>query len=303
MKGGLSDSKCFFYFNKKLQFNTSHNTLFDNGIQSNANHQLVVYSFTQTDKEMYEQGKVIKALFKKIFERIGLPAFFVQGLTFSVLSNETIMSLFPNGNERLLYYPDSKTWSDKNVLILERELMPFDDEEEILKSYGITSGLYHCEEHCALKVGEFIYWGQVKTRYQRFMFDSIHSPFFVGKYIIDLSRAMDALIYHNTGNSGFVWPYDISPYQLHMICSSDRMEKAEYIYDELRRKKISVLFDDRDIPFDEKIELARLLGIPKVIVINDDTNRTDGGVFLVNRETWEQDYTNYVEILKSPDGL
>ena len=100
-----------------------------------------------------------------------------------------------------------------------------------------------------------------------------------------------------------MWPYEIAPYQLHMICSPNRKDKAEYIYDELRRKQISVLFDDRDIPFDQKFEYARILGIPKVIVINDDTNRTDGGVFLVNRETWEQDYTNYVEILKSPDGL
>ena len=295
MPGTMDFPNSFFYFKKKLLDSAPSGV----SIPSNVADQMVIYSFSPNSEDMYNQGKRMKEFFNKISSRIGLSIIFVSGIKFSELSNETIMSLYPDGDESLLYYPDKQCWTDENVLLLERELFSFNNEDEILRNSEIKTGL----KHKALQVGEFTYWGRVKTRFKRFRFNSTHSKYYVGKYVLDLTRAMDAIIYHNTGDSGFVWPYEIAPYQLHMICSPNRKDKAEYIYDELRRKQISVLFDDRDIPFDQKFEYARILGIPKVIVINDDTNRTDGGVFLVNRETWEQDYTNYVEILKSPDGL
>lgn len=291
MPGAMDFSNSFFYFKEKPLDSAPSGV----SIPANVADQMVIYSFSPNSEDMYNQGKIIKEFFKKISSRIGLSIIFVSGIKFSELSNETIMSLYP-GDESLLYYTDEQCWTDENVLLLERELFSFNDADEIIK-------LNNCEKHKALQVGEFTYWGRVKTCFKEFGFNSTHSKYYVGKYVLDLTRAMDAILYQNTGEFGFVWPYDISPYKLHLICSNDRMEKAEDIYDKLRREQISVLFDDRYIPFDEKFEYARLLGIPKIIVIGDNTGRTDGGVFLANRETWEQDYTNYVEILKSPDGL
>ena len=281
MPGAMDFSNSFFYFKEKTLDSAPSGV----SIPSKVADQMVIYSFSPNSEDMYNQGKIIKEFFKKISSRIGLSIIFVSGIKFSELSNETIMSLYPDGDESLLYYPDEQCWTDENVLLLERELFSFNDEDEIIK-------LNKCEKHKALQVGEFTYWGRVKTCFKEFGFNSTHSKYYVGKYVLNLTRAMDAILYQNTGEFGFVWPYDISPYKLHLICSNDRMEKAEDIYDELRQKNISVLFDDRDIPFDEKFELAKLLGIPKIIVIGDN----DGGIFEVDRATLKQ----HQEILKTP---
>ena len=277
--------KSFFYFKKKLLEDAPYGV----SISTNVSHQLIVYSFSETAEDMYNQGEIMKMLFNKIFKRIGLSEeIFVSRTRFEEMSNESIMFLYPNGEEHLLHYPSKKLWVDKNSLFF------------ISKKPGFPRDLNNFEEHTALQVGEFIFWGKLKTKYRRFHFESIQAPFYVGKYIIDLSRAMDVIIHQNTGDSGFVWPYEISPYKLHLICSKERIEKAEYIYDELRRKQISVLFDDRDIPFDEKYEFARLLGIPKIIIISEETGRTDARISEVDRTTCNQEFSYYQEILKTP---
>ena len=296
MVGTMNLPKSLFYFKRILL----EDAPYDVTIRSNVSHQLVVYSFSETAEDMNKQNECMKDLFKKIFKLVNLPVIFVPRSQVGEMSSKSIMSLYPNGEEKLLYYPSKKLWVDKNALFFEKEVLSFDSEDTILKKQGITRGLNSCEERSALKVGEFISWGHVKTRYKHFHFISPQAPFHVCKYMIDLSRAMDAIIYHNTGDSGFVWPYSLAPYKLHMICSPNRKEKAEYIYKEFRKKEISVLYDDRNIPFDEKFEYARLLGIPKIIVIDDNTRGSDGGLFEVDRATWKQEFSNYLEILKTP---
>lgn len=295
MFGTMDLPKSLFYFKRLLL----EDAPYDVTIRSNVSHQLVVYSFSETAEDMDKQNEYMKYLFNKIFKLVNLPVIFVPRSRVGEMSSKSIMSLYPNGEEKLLHYAEKDIWKDKSALLYETVFPSFDNEDTIFKKHGIPNGMNSCMEHEALNVGEFISWGHVKTRYKHFHFTTPRAPFYVCKYIIDLSRAMDAIIYHNTGDSGFVWPYDLAPYTLHMICSNNRMEKAEYIYDELRRKQISVLFDDRDIPFDEKFEYARLLGIPKIIVVNDDTKQTDGGLFLVDRETWNKEFTNYWEIPKA----
>lgn len=296
MFGTMDLPKSLFYFKRILL----EDAPYDVTIRSNVSHQLVVYSFSETAEDMDKQNECMKELFNKIFKLVNLPVIFVPRSRVGEMSSKSIMSLYPNGEEKLLHYAEKDIWKDKNALFYGTVSPSFDNEDTIFKKHGIQNGMNSCMEHEALNVGEFISWGHVKTRYKHFHFTTPQAPFYVCKYIIDLSRAMDAIIYHNTGNSGFVWPYAIAPYKLHLVCSPNRKDKAEHIYDELRRKQISVLFDDRDVPFDEQFEYARLLGIPKIIVIGEETGRTDGGIFEVDRKTWGQEFSNYLEILKSP---
>ena len=276
--------KSFFYFKKNLLEDAPYGV----SISSNVSHQLIVYSFSETAEDMYNQGEIMRNLFNKIFNRIGLSEeIFVSRGRFEELSNESIMFLYPNGEEHLLHYPSK--WVDKNDLLYSLEKTDF------------PRGFDSFEEHTALQVGEFIFWGHVKTRNKRFHFTTSQAPFYVGKYIIDLSRAMDVIIHQNTGDSGFVWPYEIAPYKLHMICTPKRKLKAERIYEELHEKGISVIYDDRDIPFDEQFMFARFLGIPKIIIISEETGRTDARISEVDRATWSEGITDFYEILKTPN--
>lgn len=281
--GTMDLPKSFFFFKKKLLEDAPYGV----SISTNVSHQLIVYSFSETAEDMYNQGEIMKMLFNKIFNRIGLSEeIFVSRDRFEELSNESIMFLYPNGEEHLLHYPSK--WVDKNTLLYSLKKTDFPRE---LKSF---------EEHTALQVGEFIFWGRPKTKYRPFHFESIQAPFYVGKYIIDLSRAMDVIIHQNTGDSGFIWPYEIAPYKLQMICTPKRKVKAERIYEELHKKGISVLYDDRDIPFDEQFMYARFLGIPKIIIISEETRQTDGKISEVDRATWSEEITDFYEILKTP---
>ncbi len=293
MPGAMDFPNSFFYFKKNFLDSAPSGV----SIPSNVADQMVIYSFSPNSEDMYNQGKRMKEFFKKISSRIGLSIIFVSGIKFSELSNETIMSLYPEGDESLLYYPDKKCWTDENVLLLEREIFSFNDEDEILRNYEINN----CKKHKALQVGEFTYWGQVKTCFKRFRFNSTHSEYYVGKYVLDLTRAMDAILYQNTGESGFVWPYEIAPYKLHLLyCSQSRREMTEYIYKELRNKGFSVFYDDRLIPYKEQLESARSLGIPNIIAKDTRCRHDDGTLILIDRKTWDEKLTNYLRLLETP---
>ncbi len=281
MVGTMDLPKSLFYFKRILL----EDAPYDVTIRSNVSHQLVVYSFSETAEDMDKQNEYMKYLFNKIFKLVNLPVIFVPRSRVGEMSSKSIMSLYPNGEEKLLHYAENDIWKDKNALLYS------------LKKTDFQSSF---EEHTALQVGEFISWGHVKTRYKRFHFTTSQAPFYVCKYIIDLSRAMDAIIYHNTGDSGFVWPYEIAPYKLHMICTPKRKVKAERIYEELHKKGISVIYDDRDIPFDEQFMYARFLGIPKIIIISEENRQTDGKISEVDRATWSEEITDFYEILKTP---
>lgn len=297
MKGTMDLPKSIYYFRRKLWDDAPY----DVTIPSAVSNQLVVYSFSETADDMNNQAEIMKELFNKIFKQIHTPFIFVPRSKLEELSSESIMSIYPKGEERLLYYPAKNIWEDQNILCFEEEFLSFDDKETILKKHGIIGGMSSCEEHNALKIGEFISWGRVKTRYRRFHFQDVHAPFYVGKYIIDLTRVMDAMIYHNTGNSGFVWPYEIAPYKLHLLyCSQSRREMTEYIYKELCDNGFSVLYDDRQIPYKEQFEMARLLGIPNIIAKDTRCRHDDGTLFLIDRKTWDEKFTNYLRLLETP---
>ncbi|BBI32950.1 proline--tRNA ligase [Cohnella abietis] len=93
----------------------------------------------------------------------------------------------------------------------------------------------------------------------------------MGCYGIGVSRILSAVVEQNHDANGIIWPYSISPYQVHLILISineeQQLELAESLYTQLKNEGIEVLFDNRDERPGVKFKDADLIGIPTRITV------------------------------------
>jgi prolyl-tRNA synthetase len=97
----------------------------------------------------------------------------------------------------------------------------------------------------------------------------------MGTYGIGLGRLMAAAVEQNHDDKGIIWPATIAPYHIYLcplrLENSDVAESAEKLYQNLTRKNLEVLFDDRDESPGVKFNDADLLGIPLRLTISPRT--------------------------------
>ncbi len=106
-------------------------------------------------------------------------------------------------------------------------------------------------------------------------------PVIMGCYGIGPSRVMGAVVevYHD--KNGIVWPDEIAPFKVHLILLENNRNKkikdtADKIYQDLQKKGIEVLYDEREKKTaGEKFADADLIGIPLRAVISEKTLKQD----------------------------
>ncbi|EPC03950.1 prolyl-tRNA synthetase [Litchfieldella anticariensis FP35 = DSM 16096] len=96
----------------------------------------------------------------------------------------------------------------------------------------------------------------------------------MGCYGIGVTRVVAAAIEQNHDEAGIIWPNTIAPFEVVLVPmnahKSERVrETAERLYDELTRRGIDVLLDDRDLRPGAKFADQELIGIPHRLVIGD----------------------------------
>jgi prolyl-tRNA synthetase len=105
--------------------------------------------------------------------------------------------------------------------------------------------------------------------------DGKSRPIVMGCYGIGLGRLLAAIVEQSHDDKGIIWPLSVAPYQVHLCpLSLDKpavAPTAEKIYQELQRKGIEVLFDDRDESPGVKFNDADLLGIPLRLTLSPRT--------------------------------
>lgn len=91
-------------------------------------------------------------------------------------------------------------------------------------------------------------------------------PCFMGCYGIGVSRTMAAVVEQNHDEHGIIWPESVAPYQVLILTLSQDNEEliqaAVTLEEELTRRGLDVLWDDRDRRPGVKFNDADLLGIP-----------------------------------------
>ena len=107
--------------------------------------------------------------------------------------------------------------------------------------------------------------------------DGKSRPIVMGSYGIGLGRLLAAIVEQSHDDKGIIWPLSAAPYQVYLCpLSLDKpgvAPTAEKLYQELQKKGIEVLFDDRDDSPGVKFNDADLLGIPLRLTVSPRTLR------------------------------
>jgi prolyl-tRNA synthetase len=136
---------------------------------------------------------------------------------------------------------------------------------KLLSSHGIEVG------H-VFKLGTFL-----SEKLGAFFLDrnGVSQPIIMGTYGIGLGRLLAAAVEQNHDDKGIIWPVTIAPYHVYLcplrLENPDVAETAEKLYQDLTRKNLEVLFDDRDESPGVKFNDADLLGIPLRLTISPRT--------------------------------
>ncbi len=240
-----------------------------------------LYSFSRTEEEhngFYERSKKAYA---NIFSRAGIGEHtyltFASGGTFSKYSHE-FQTLTSAGED--------------TIHICEKCRVAVN--EEIVKEVSqcpVCEGVLSRTEK-SVEVGNIFPLG---TKYASLLGLSYTNekgekhPVVMGSYGIGLGRLMGTIVEVFADEKGIVWPEQIAPFRVHLISlvganGTEVVKEADAFYDELTRKGIEVLYDDRDIRPGEKFADADLLGIPTRVVISEKT-RKEGKLEVKDRKT------------------
>ncbi|MEK7104262.1 MAG: His/Gly/Thr/Pro-type tRNA ligase C-terminal domain-containing protein, partial [Patescibacteria group bacterium] len=105
-------------------------------------------------------------------------------------------------------------------------------------------------------------------------------------------RLMGIIVEANNDNKGIIWPKSVAPFACHLLPilsgkqeqDKEILEKANKVYDDLQKKGILVLYDDRNKKSaGEKFADADLIGIPLRIVVSQKTIE-QGGIEIKERD-------------------
>ena len=111
----------------------------------------------------------------------------------------------------------------------------------------------------------------------------------MGCYGIGVSRCMAAIIEQSSDENGIVWPVSVAPYHVIVVPvntkNEEQVELAEKIYEELKKKGIDVLIDDRNERAGVKFKDADLIGIP--VRINVGKGASENKVEFIKRKGYE----------------
>ena len=133
-------------------------------------------------------------------------------------------------------------------------------------------------------------------------------PYIMGCYGIGVSRLIAAIIEQNNDENGIIWPKEVAPYLVHLVCldmkKEVQKETVEKIYNKLLEEKIEVLYDDRIERPGVKFNDADLIGLPIQIIVG---RKADEGIVEIKvRKTGEREevlienlYTKLHEIIEN----
>ena len=231
-----------------------------------------LYSFHIKEKDLDEYYEKAKEAYKKIFDRceIGQKTYlaFASGGSFSKYSHE--FQTVTSAGEDIIYI------CDRCKLAINKEIK------------NETSACPECggkkfREEKAVEVGNIFKLG---TKYSAPFDLSVtdengkKTTVVMGCYGIGLPRLMGTIVEIHNDKNGIIWPEAVAPFQVHLIEVKSQKSKvkseAKKLYNELEKKNIEILYDDRDVSPGEKFADADLIGIPWRVVVSEKSIQKKG---------------------------
>lgn len=258
-----------------------------------------LYTFDKDEESMLKNYNKVKETYFKTFKEIGLDivAVAANNGTMGGNNSEEIMALSKIGEDTILY--DEQTNQGLNVEVLEKE-----DAENYLKENYNIENIKNLKEQKACELGHIFALG---TKYSesmdiKFIDDQNNrKPFYMGCYGIGVSRVL-GLIYENNiikenGNVvGYSLPLSVTPYYLYIISNDKKVDVAEKLYNQFLDKDVEVILDDVKGSIGEKIRKAKILGIPYIAIMGNNTE--DGFVEIERTKDGEKKTMKIEELIE-----
>lgn len=229
---------------------------------------------------------------KTVFDSTGVPTGYLGpvGIPIKLVADQEVMAMknFVIGaNEKNYHLKNVNAGRDFEVSAVAdlRQITPDDPCPVCGGTLELTQGI---------EVGHVFKLGTKYSEAMKAMFvdaDGEEKPLVMGCYGIGVSRVVAAAIEQNHDKDGIIFPVPIAPYKVIVLNLGTNdttiTEAAEKLYEELKAKKIEVLFDDRDERPGAKFKDAELLGIPYRLNVGK-SYLNNGVIELVNRRSGEK---------------
>ena len=158
-----------------------------------------------------------------------------------------------------------------------------------------------------IEVGHIFYFGDKYSKSMNCSVDTNEGKkIFVkmGSYGIGVSRLVAAIIEAKYINNKMKWPKSVSPFDAVIIPSINKndntnLEKANKLYNELKKNNIDVLLDDIDENISNKFKKHDLLGIPFQIIIGSKSSDRQFEFKEINSESKILDINQIIKLIKN----
>lgn len=233
--------------------------------------------------QYYEQ--VIEA-YKRCYQRFGIGdstfVTFASGGSFTKFSHE--FQTICEAGEDVLYVND-----DQTVAVNEEVL------DEAAAELGIDKASLKPVK--SAEVGNIFKFGDEKSKPMNFNFvdeDGQSKPIYLASYGIGITRVMGVIVEKMSDDKGIIWPKGLAPFDLQLVSIGEEGKRvADELYEELGRKNLEVLYDDRAERPGAKFADAELMGMPIRVTVSDRgvaagnfeyTDRASGETLILTRE-------------------
>ena len=245
------------------------------------------YSFDLDDEQAKNSYNKMFFAYLKTFNRLDLKAIPMAADTGPIggdLSHEFII---------LAETGESKIYADKKIFDIDLKNYNFEDNslntmrKDFSSIYAVTDEKFDQQEFNekvkksdqittkGIEVGHIFYFGNKYSKPLNCLIDSQDgkkNSVKMGSYGIGVSRLVGAIIEAKYKNDIMKWPKSVSPYDVVIIPNvsknnTENLDKANKIYQELKKQKIDVLLDDVDENMSNKFKKHDLLGIPYQIIL------------------------------------
>ncbi len=241
-----------------------------------------MYSYARTTEEHETFYNSVIAAYLRAYDRLGVGdrtfLTFSSGGAFTEFSHE--FQTITDAGEDVVYLDRAKK------LAINKEVFT----EAVLAKLGVNKS--DVEEVKAAEVGNIFSFGDVKSKQLDVYYrdeKGEQQPVILGSYGFGVSRMMGVIAEVFADEKGLVWPESIAPHKYHLVSlpGGDDAAKitalADTVYETLRAKGVTVLYDDRDLRAGEKFADSDLMGMPYRIVVGKKSV-ADGVLEVVNRK-------------------
>lgn len=238
-----------------------------------------LYSFHANERDLMRYYEEVKDAYMRIFERCGLKVVYTlaAGGAFTISNTHEFQALSEVG-EDTIYMCLGCGYAENSEI------------SELKNGDPCPKCKSNVAEKKSIEVGNIFPLGTKYSAALGLEYDDengVKQPVVMGSYGIGVGRLMATLVETFNDAKGIIWPESVAPFKLHLIVLDEKKEESERIYEDLLKKGVEVIYDDRsDKTAGEKFADADLIGCPWRMVVSNKSLE-QGGVELKRRTSKE----------------